>query len=426
MSPPPVAETPTPQAHKGPSLAGPQATNTTGTESQNKVNTETKNPTTTADFNSKTQNIELAKARNPVLTVADPNSTQQSPETASQTIEVDLSKNNPTTEKVETNTNSTAQKEFIKKVDAANKIIGSATNIAQVIGNSISFITKFPFLSRFKDIGDKLGQWTTKLFLLGNGLTNAVKQYTFNNYTSLVGYLVYVYNGLFVPQHKAYMVNGFGVGLTQLGNQVNDINGRSTFTSASDHFKHLRTGLWKLIKAFANPIKAYNEGKPIIGAAGGFAALAGSSYWAATGDEKTAALVRDGGGLGLDVAQVSKPQFKYKRIKYILSGAFYIVGTFFDLISKFAKPLEPYCRPLCFLFDGLGRYYQGASERCKEMSNEHLSKAEIAEIEANYKTNEPSYMTLVKELFSKTKSKIENANIVDNAPYQGDFASAAA
>ncbi len=388
----------------GQNTSNPQGQNTrstnTNTESVNKSNT-------------------TSSTQNPIVQIHAVNTQEQTatnPENQGQT----------TTTNTQNGTEATKNSEFVNSIDEANKKICSVTNTLQVIGNSISFITKFPILNKFKDIGDKLGQWTTKLFLLGNGITNALKQLTFRNYTSLLGYLVYVFNGLFIPQNKAYMVNGFGVGLTQLANQVNNINGRSTFNSPIDHFTHLFTGLGKLIKEFRNPLKAFKEGKPVVGAAGGLAALAGSTLWAITGDEKSAAVVRDGGGLALDLEQVSKHQIKYKRKNYVTSGAFYIVGTVFDLLSKFAKPLEPYCRPLCFLFDGVARYFQGVSERKKEMSNEHLTKAEVDEIEANTKAKNPSYLALVKDMFSKAKSKIENASILDNAPDQGDFASAAA
>ncbi len=291
------------------------------------------------------------------------------------------------------------QKGFAESIDSVNKGLFYWANIGQVFGNIASFVTKFPFFSKFKDIGDKLGQWTSKLFFLVNGATNALKQIAFRNYTSFLGYLVYVINGLFVPQNKAYMVNGFGVGLTQLANQVNNINGKSSFKDVQDHFSNLFSGLAKLFRECKNPIKALKDGKPVLGVAGGIAALIGSTMWAMTGDEKAAAVVRDTGGATLDLEQISKHQWKYKRFNYIKSGAYYIVGTVFDLLSKFVKPLEPFFRPLCFLFDGLGRYYQAVSERKKELSNEHLSASQLAEIEARHSS--------------------KNANIVGDAGARG-------
>ncbi len=377
----------------------PQAGGQTGTANSGPITNQTKTENSTA----RVENIKLAQSE----TAAPTSSETQTTNTAGASIQA------PTEE------------QFSDSIDNFNKKVFFGANIAQVIGNSISFITKFPILSKFKNIGDRLGEITSKAFFLANGVTNAIKQTVRHNYTSALGYMVYIINGLFVPQNKAYMVNGFGVGLTQIANQVNNVNNKSTFTSAVDHFSSLFSGIGKLMKEYKNPLKALKEGKPIIGLAGGLAALTGSSLWAATGDEKSAAIVRDGGGGALDVEQISKHQFKYKRWSYIKSGGYYIIGTVFDLLSKFVKPLEPFFRPLCFLFDGLGRYHQGVSEHKHEMSNGHLSKEELNEIEQ--KGDKVSYFTLaggfLKNFFSNGKKA---ASIIANARHSGELASAAA
>ncbi len=327
----------------------------------------------------------------------------------------------------------------ITTISEHKKPIVKWANYFQAAANALSFVSKFPFLSKIKNFGDKLGEAGTKLFFLVNGGINAFQQFQYKNYTGFLGYLVYVANGLFVPQEKTYMLNGLGVGLTQWVNQANtalkvmDNNHKGTFTGLGDHLTKLFRGTANIIKeSWRNPIQAMKEGKPILGLGGAFMALYGVAHWAVTGNIKVGKFFRNLlGGAALDGEQILGHQLKYKRENYAKSGIAYLVGTAFDYIRDYVPSLNEFFRPLSFLFDGFGRYYQGVSEQNNEQSNAHLSKQESEEIEARHKSpSRPSYLSMLGDLFkgwfSTAKPKAEDATIIANAGHQGELASAAA
>jgi|GEM_PF-3189389 len=322
----------------------------------------------------------------------------------------------------------------LNTISEHKKPIVKFANYLQAGANALSFISKFPFLASLKKIGDRIGEAGTKFFFLVNGGINAFQQFQFKNFTGFLGYLVYVMNGLFVPQEKTYMLNGLGVGLTQWVNQANnalkDEGHKGTFTSIGDHITKLFRGTAKIIsQSWRNPIQAMKEGKPILGLGGAFMALYGVAHWAITGNVKVGKFFRNLlGGAALDGEQILGHQLKYKRENYAKSGIAYLVGTFFDYIRDFVPSLNEFFRPLSFLFDGFGRYYQGVSEQNNEQSNAHLSKEELSAIEAKHQsTNKPSYMSMLTDLFKNWFSTAKtNANIIANANDQGELISAAA
>ncbi len=308
---------------------------------------------------------------------ASPTSTSAPTATTDPKIAEDLSKEqNPSPEK---------QNNVAEWIKNNKKQYASYANYFQAFANAFSFISKFPFLKSLKSFGEKLGSFGTKAFLLVNGGLNAAQLLIYKNYTGALGYLINVYNSIFTPQDKTYICNGPAVGFTQWANQVNNVTKRAQYTSALDHFKNLFKGTLQIFKdSWRNPVKAALEGKPILGIVSAFTSLLGFGYWAATGDIKTGALIRDGGGIGLDAEQVLPHQKFFKRKNYMISGWTYLVGTIFDLLKEWVPPIREYCTPLSFLFDGIGRFYQGLSEHAKEQSNEHLKPEEKARLEAEF------------------------------------------
>ncbi len=267
---------------------------------------------------------------------------------------------------------------FIDFLEQHKSSILSIANYGQATANAVSFLSQIPALKPLANLGQKTGELGTKIFFLINGAINAAQQFRYKNLTSAIGYLVYVFNGLFVPQKHTYMMNGLGVALTQWSNQVNNIMKVSrSFPSIGAHFSNFIQGSCKIIEqSWRNPIRAIIEGKPILGLSGAFLSLLGFGYWLITGDDKIGALIRDTGGGVVDAEQLLPHQWHFKRFNYIKSGFAYLAGTLFDLGSKFIPNYSQYLRPLSFLWDGFGRYFQGLSEQNNEMGLGHLSPSE--------------------------------------------------
>ena len=413
----------------------------TALQGQNTSSTNTVTESTTkTNTSTSTQNpVVQIHAVNPQANPEANTGTQSQGENLAQTVNPNTQTTNTAPANAVTSDENNLVIKAFTTISEHKKPIVKWANYFQAAANALSFISKFPFLSKIKNFGDKLGEAGTKLFFLVNGGINAFQQFQFKNFTGFLGYLVYVANGLFVPQENMMMMNGLGVGLTQWVNMANtalresDENHKGQFAGFGDHFAKLFKGTAKIIKdSWRNPVKAAAEGKPILGLTGAFMALYGVLHWALTGNVKVGKLFRSVmGGAALDGEQILGHQLKYKRDNYAKSGVTYIIGTALDYIREFIPSLNKYLMPLSFLFDGFGRYYQGVSEQNNEQSKAHLTKQEIDDIEAKHQSPaKPSYISMLTNLFknwfSSTKTKIENANIVANAPNQGDFASAAA
>jgi hypothetical protein len=412
------ATVPIPHNAKNPPAAGHiSAPGHSQTASTQILNNSNQNSSTS----SQSQGAAIAQTVNPGQTLAQPEPTQ-------------------TTNSAPANTEASDENNLVLKaittISEHKKPIVKWANYFQAAANALSFISKFPFLSKIKNFGDKLGEAGTKLFFLVNGGINAFQQFQYKNYTGFLGYLVYVANGLFVPQDNIMMMNGLGVGLTQWVNMANnalkDEGHKGQFSGIGDHLRKLFRGTAKIIKdSWRNPVKAATEGKPILGLTGAFMALYGVLHWALTGSVKVGKLFRSVmGGAALDGEQILGHQLKYKRENYAKSGITYIVGTALDYVREYIPSLNKYLLPLSFLFDGFGRYYQGVSEQNNEQSNAHLSKQEIDAIDAKHQSPaKPSYMSMLTDLFKGwfniAKAKVEDATIVANAGHKGEPTSAA-
>lgn len=283
-----------------------------------------------------------------------------------------------TQEKKDSEKNET--KDFLQK--SMGKLY-ELSNYGQLAGNMFSFISKvISPLEKFKGFADKVGELSTKAFLFVHGVLNTGTQLMKKNYSSALGYMVYIVNSIFLPQNKTYLMNGFAVGLTQLNNQANNLDKDRKINGFMDHLDHIKNALKKTYQNWTqDPWRNLKkEDNAMVGMVGAMGSLGGAILGAATGSQQAGALVRDPSGLSLDLEQVLPYQWAKKRFCYIGSGIAYIAGTVFDFLSKFSSDHEEILRPLCFSFDGIGRYLQSLAERRGELNDKHLEKEKANDI----------------------------------------------
>lgn len=256
------------------------------------------------------------------------------------------------------------------KQRTATEYVSFGTNIFSCICNGLAFVSEvLPFMKGLKPSAAKLANLGTNIFLTANSVINTVNRFKDRNLLSMMGYLNDLYVGLFVPHRKKYLSRGPSVGFSQMANVINNLNKKHKFASFTEHLEYVKAGFLKAMGNFRNPIANLSKkDNAMSGFVGTILSIAGTILWKVTGSEKLGACVRDFGGGLLDIEQVMPYQWLAKRKLYISSGISYIIGTAFDLLSKFSPQLEPPLRYLCFIADCIGKDLQRQSEDRGEMS----------------------------------------------------------
>lgn len=226
-----------------------------------------------------------------------------------------------------------------------------------------------------KKYADKLGVVGTKIFLISNGAINVLEQLLKRNYLSCLGYGVDIIVGALCSHSKTYLARGSASGTYTLANSLSVINKKDTFTSFQDHLDHVVLGLKRSWKNFTkNPFKNLQSSEnAMFGVLSGVLTNLGVLSWLTTGNEKIGTLIRDIGGIFMDLEQANPGHLNAGRKFYFASGIGLMGGTVSDFFAKMVPSTKKVLVPLSLMIDGIGRYLLRISQNRNELPMGNLS-----------------------------------------------------
>ena len=273
---------------------------------------------------------------------------------------------------IEENNGSLQWLENITEHFAIKNFIPEAANFLSIFGNAASALANiFDWSDSVKSFADGFGKFGTKAFLVLNGAINVLEYLLKCDLLGALGHFNDVIIGLTAEHDHIYLDRGSASGTYTLANSLSIIQGNDNFKSPGHHWGQSLDALKKSYKNiftkdfFKNLANSDNE---MLGVLAGIFCNLGTFTWLTTGKEKLSTIIRDFGGIMIDLEQAHPGHFKNGKKFYFASGIGLIGGTVCDFLAKMLPLYRKAFVPLSLCIDGIGRYLLRMSHNRGELS----------------------------------------------------------
>lgn len=250
-------------------------------------------------------------------------------------------------------------KAFIEN-KVVQKVIPDIMNWVNISGNTFSLASQLlGFSDGVKDFAKQIADIGTKAFMIATSVINIAERFYSKNFLSAFGYFNDIIVASTVGHDNTYLARGNASGTYNMANALSISNNRENFSSFADHASHLKESFGKYFKnLFSKDIlkNFADSSKGMWAITGGLLANFGSSWWMLSGKTKAPTLVRDLGGVAMDVEQLNPGHLKAGRKNFFFSGVSLVIGTLCDYLGKILPGFKELLVPMTFISDGIGRH----------------------------------------------------------------------
>lgn len=261
-------------------------------------------------------------------------------------------------------------------------IFPQVANAVNIGANSFSLLAQFMGLGDgVKKVTKNIAEASVKAFMICNSVTNFVERIYSKNFLMAMGFANDIGIAGLVGLDNLYLARGMASGTYNAAEALNRSRNKDSFKSLDEHVRHVFKALVSLGKNFFSKdiLKNFqNSDKAMYASVGGILANLGTGLWMLSGQTKIPTIIRDVGGVMMDVEQLNLGHLRKGHKNYFFSGVALLVGTVADFMQRCMPKYKDIFVPLTFIGDGLGRHLLRLHQNQAQGLDEKRSKKQKA------------------------------------------------